>query len=144
MEISIIRIYFMKLSEENKQALLLQIRQIIYEATHFTNEKLKNKEEKSLSYFGLTDEENELIDKLKSNPLLQNTFEKILSRNLDDSFFSLLCIIDGVSEPLAEFGKKSDFLLIDKPDDFDDHYDFLHDEFYESYDIWEKINKLDI
>lgn len=133
----------MKLSEENKTALLLQIHQIIYESIKFTIEKFGNEEKNSLDYFVFTEEEEEeYINQYKSSTLLQNIIEKILTRNLDDSFFNLLSIIDGTSEPLEEFGKKSDVLLIDKPENFDEHYDFLHDEFYESYDLWENIQSL--
>jgi hypothetical protein len=134
----------MKLSEENKQALLLQIHQIIYDSIKFSIEKLRNEEKNSLDYFVFTDEEEKYINKHKNSPLLQNIIEKILTRNLDDSFFSFLSIIDGTSEPLKEFGKKADFLLIDKPDNFDEDYDFLHDEFYESYDVWDKINNINL
>ena len=93
----------------------------------------------SLDYFVLTDEEETYMSKIKESPILQKVVEKILTRILDDSFFNFLSIIDCTSEPLDKFGKKSDVLLIDMPDDFDEHYDFLHDEFFESYDKWEEI-----
>ncbi|MEW7279742.1 hypothetical protein ABW636_14205 [Aquimarina sp. 2201CG1-2-11] len=132
----------MKLSEENKHAILLEIHQIINDSIVFTIQKFDNKEKNSLDYFVLTDEEEQYISSLKNSKLLQNIIKKVLTRNLDDSFLRFLSIIDGTSEPKEEFGKKSDFILVDMPDDFDESYDFLHDEFFESYDLWEKINSL--
>jgi hypothetical protein len=129
----------MKLSQENKNALLFQMHQIIYECLDSTINKFKNQDKNSLDYFVLTDEEEVYINKIKESPILHKVLEKILTRSLDDSFFNFLSIIDGTSEPLDKFGKKSDVLLIDMPDEFDEHYDFLHDDFFESYDRWCKI-----
>lgn len=130
----------MKLSDENKKAILLQVHQTIYESIEFTLSKFKNSDKNSLEYFVLTDKEEDYINKIKESSILQGVIKKILIRNLDDSFFSFLNIIDGTSEPLGQFGKKSDVLLIDMPNNFDEHYDFLHDEFYEVYDLWEEIS----
>ncbi len=132
----------MKFSEENKNALLMHIHQSIHDTTKFVLQKFKASNNDSLDYFVLTDEEEKLISSIKNSELLHSILKKILTRSLDDTFLQVLSVIDGVSEPLSEFGKKSDFLLIDKPEDFDEHYDFLHDEFFETYDTWEKINSM--
>ncbi|MFC5047670.1 hypothetical protein ACFSTE_05950 [Aquimarina hainanensis] len=130
----------MKLSEENKNAFLLQIHQIIYQNIKFTLDKFESLDKNSLEHFALTEEEENFINTIKSSSLLQSILKKILINNLDNAFLDLLSIIDGVSEPLSEFGKKTDFLLVDMPEEFNEHYDFLHDEFFETYDTWEQMH----
>ncbi|AWW32641.1 hypothetical protein DN752_22210 [Echinicola strongylocentroti] len=53
--------------------------------------------------------------------------ERLLQLNARELFFDFFCIIDGVGDP--EDKDWSGVLLMDKPDDFDEHVEFLHDEF---------------
>ncbi len=131
----------MKLSKENRDALLFQIHQTIYDTINFSLKGFNDKNENSLEYYVLTDDEEKYINNIKSSPLLKSVIKKILTRSLDDAFFNVLGIIDGTSEPLEKFGKKSDYLLIDMPEDYNESYDFLHEMFFDLYDEWEKMNR---
>ncbi len=132
----------MKLSKENRNALLMHIHQTIYDTIDFALKKFVDEKENSLEYYVLTDEEEKFMNTIKNSPILQRVMQKVLTRSLDDSFLSVLGIIDGTSEPLEKFGKKSDFLLIDMPENFDESHDFLQYLYFESYDEWERINSL--
>lgn len=129
----------MKLSDENGYAFLLQIHQDIDETINFVSELFRSEKENSLEYYVLTDAEEEFVKEIKKSPLFQSIIKKVLTRSLDDSYLRTLGIIDGTSEPLGKFNKRSDFLLIDQPENFEESRFFLRELFFETYEIWEKM-----
>ena len=51
-------------------------------------------------------------------------------------FFSFFNVVDGTAEPDVNTAGWSEVLLVDKPEDFDEDVQFLHDEFYSTYWNW--------
>jgi len=133
----------MKLSEENKKTLLLSVHKAIEEyAGHTANHLFHNRTNKLINYppnGGLTEEEKEALGQLKENEVLKSALRKVIAGNTADVFFDFFNILDGTADP--ETGKWSEVLLIDKPEDFDDHQEFLHDSFYETYWDWKEKRK---
>jgi hypothetical protein len=88
------------------------------------------------------------LKSLAGNEILRNTLRKVLASNSATVIFELFNIIDGTGDPDPELGEWSEVMLIDRPDDFDDYYEFLHDNFYETYWNWRKMRnsnfKLDL
>ncbi len=127
----------MKLSEESKKVFLLEIHEIINRNVSFTLDKFKKGS--SLACFVLTDEEEEYIESNKSSPLLHSIIEKIITRNLDDAFFSLMGLLDGLTNPNPKFGEWNNVLLVDMPIDYDGDSTLLNEVFFSAFDEWKKI-----
>ena len=133
----------MELSEENKKTLLLSVHQAIEEnAEHTVNHLFHNRTYKLINYppnGGLTEEEKEALGQMKENEVLKSALRKVIASNTANVFFDFFNLLDGTADP--DTGKWSEVLLIDKPEDFDEHQEFLHDSFYETYWDWKEKRK---
>ena len=142
----------MNLSEENRKTLLTHLHQSIEEAANFAANDLNNGQTNQLISYppngGLTDKEKEALEQLKGNDVLRDALRKVFASNSASVLFELFNIIDGTGDPDPEIGEWSEVMLVDMPEDFDEHVEFLHDDFYETYWKWrEKRNanfKLDL
>ena len=96
----------------------------------------------------MTEAEIKSLEQLKNNDILRDALRKILADSSASVLFELFNIIDGTGDPDPETGEWSEVLLVDMPEDFDEHVEFLHDNFYETYWNWRKIRnanfKLDL
>ena len=133
----------MELSEENKKTLLLSVHKTIEEfAGHTANNLFHNRTNRLINYppnGGLTEAEKEALSQLKENEVLKSALRKVIASNTAEVFFDFFNILDGTADP--ETGKWSEVLLIDKPDDFDEYQEFLHDSFFETYRDWKEKRK---
>lgn len=113
----------MKLTEKNREILLEYINKRLIDISRSNAEEFVSKN-KRFKPFGI-DEEN-AIYAMKENPKgFLSLMEKVLWHSGHDLLFDLFCIIDGVGDPDDRDWKG--VLLIDLPDDFDNHVEFLHD-----------------
>lgn len=69
---------------------------------------------------------------------LKSALRKVFADQAAAVVFNLFSIIDGVSEPNPETNNWTEVLLIDKPVDYDEYAEFLHDDFYGTYWDWRK------
>ncbi len=139
--------HIIKRSEQNEKAFLYTIHQNIYESVEFALSDIKKeepillKENMFLEKYEITDQEEQFRNQIKDSPFFHSIIKKMLTETLNNAFFNLLCFIDGTGEPLEKYGKVADFLLIDRPDDYEKDQNFLHDLFHESFEEWERLNK---
>lgn len=115
----------MKLSEKNREILISHVHEKLEEyAKALTSEVLSNKSR--FQPFGKKEED--ALNSMKENPEgFSSLLQKILWHNGHDLFFDFFCILDGVDDP--EHKDWTDVLLIDKPKNYSEHVEFLHDEF---------------
>lgn len=130
----------MNLSEENRTTLLTQLHKTIEEtANSLANDLNEGRTEELIGYppnGGLTEAEKSSLERLKNDETLRDALRKILASNSASVLFELFNIIDGTSDPDPELGEWSEVLLVDQPEDFDEHVEFLHDNFFETYWNW--------
>jgi hypothetical protein len=142
----------MKLSEQNRTTLLTELHKSIEDSANMIANNINDGQTIDLINYppngGLTEEEMNSLKSLAGNEILRNTLRKVLASNSATVIFELFNIIDGTGDPDPELGEWSEVMLIDRPDDFDDYYEFLHDNFYETYWNWRKMRnsnfKLDL
>ena len=131
----------MKLSENNRHALLLAIHQSIEEqAVGSANDLLQGYTD-ALDYpsnGGFTAEEKEALKLLQNNGVLQSALRKALANCAAGVIFDLLNLIDGTSDP--EHGDWNGVSLMDKTEEVEEG-DFLHDDFFDIYWEWRKKRK---
>lgn len=71
--------------------------------------------------------EKKAMQSIKNNPEgFKSIIDRLFQLHSRDLFFDFFCIIDGVGDP--DDPEWTGVLLIDKPADFDEHVEFLHDE----------------
>lgn len=115
----------MRLSEKNRKILIEYIHQKLEEYSKSLVREILS-ENPRFKPFGKKEEE--ALNVMKENPSgFSSLLEKMLWHNGHDLFFDFFCILDGVGDP--EDKEWSDVLLIDKPKDFNEHVEFLHDKF---------------
>ncbi len=127
----------MQFSEENRQTLLVALHQVVEEqAVAHANELVRGRSQR-LDYpsnGGLSAEEAMAIQAIQGNTLLQSALRKILASCAAGAVFDFLNLIDGTSDP--EHGDWSGVMLVDRPEEIEEHWQFLHDAFYETYWDW--------
>jgi hypothetical protein len=132
----------MKLSEENRSTLFIYLHQLIEESANTTTNHIFHGRLNQLINYppngGLTENEIKAIEELKGNENLKLALRKLFASNTSDVFFDFLNVIDGTSNPGPGAGEWSEVILMDKPEDFDDDIELLHDHFYESYWDWKR------
>lgn len=137
----------MNISKESIKTLLVQLHKSIEDSANSTANQLNNGQVDWLINYppngGLTESEKSSLDILKNNTNLRNALRKVLASNSASVLFELFSIIDGVSDPDPNTGKWSEIMFVDKPDDFDEHRAFLHDQLYETYWDWRKKRQAD-
>jgi len=129
----------MLLSNDNKNALLLSLHKLIEEHANATATAIFQGKQISISYppnGGLTEAEEQALALLKGNDQVMAALRKLFANNTAEVFFSFFNMLDGTTVPGMETGSWSEVLLVDKPDDFDEDTQFLHDEFYNTYWDW--------
>jgi hypothetical protein len=137
----------MQLSEENKRTLLINLHKSIEEAASTTaNNVFHGRSNQLVNYppnGGLTENEIRAIEDLKGNEDLKSALRKLFASTASDVLFDFFNIIDGTSDPDPGTGQWSEVIIVDKPEDFDDDVEFLHDDFYGSYWDWKekRVNK---
>jgi hypothetical protein len=132
----------MQLSVHNQKTLMIHIHNSIQELSARTCDHIFRGETEELINYppngGLTKEEIASLEILKNNEPIKSALEKIVKANNADLLFALFNIIDGTADPDPGLGKWTEVLLIDRPENFNDHYEFLHDAFYETYWDWKE------
>ncbi len=135
----------MNLSESNRTTLLINLHKSIEEAASVTSNHLNNGRLNRLIGYppngGLTEDEMKSLDQLKDNDILRDALRKVIASNTAEVLFDLFNIIDGTGDPDPGTGKWSEVMLIDKPEDFDGDFEFLHDSFFETYWDWRNKRK---
>lgn len=129
----------MKLSEENRRILLINLHQIIAEYANTTADHLLHKKIDQLINYppngGLTDEEAGELAKLAGNEQLRSALSKILASNSAEVIFSLLNFIDGTTDPDIDADNWGGVMLVDLSED-NETTEMLHDEFFATYREW--------
>ncbi|MDN5211929.1 hypothetical protein QQ020_07695 [Fulvivirgaceae bacterium BMA12] len=137
----------MNLSEENRTTLLTHLHKSVEEAANIMANHLNNGRTNQLIDYppngGLTEEEKESLQQLKNNNTLTDALRKVFASNSASVLFELFNIIDGTGDPDPGTGDWSEITLVDMPEDFDQHVEFLHDNFYETYQNWRNKRKAD-
>jgi hypothetical protein len=135
----------MNLSEENRTTLLTHLHKSIEETANTMANQLNNGRTNQLINYppngGLTVEEEHSLEQLKSNDTLRDALRKVFASNSATVIFELFNIIDRTGDPDPGTGEWSEVMMIDMPKDFDEHVEFLHDHFYETYWNWRKKRK---
>lgn len=135
----------MKLSEENKRILLVNLHNLIAEYANTTANHIQNKRTDQLINYpsngGLTDEEKGEIEKLNGNEILKSALRKVLASNSADVIFSLLNIIDGTADPDFDSAIWGEVMLVDLSAE-NEVTGMLHDEFFSTYWEWREKTKV--
>lgn len=84
----------------------------------------------------LTESETLALDELVGKKELESALSKIFADQSSRILFDLFNIIDGTGDP--DEGEWSEIVLIDRPEDYTENHEFLHDEFYSSYLDWQE------
>jgi hypothetical protein len=132
----------MGLSTENRTTLLIHLHKSIEEAANTNANHIINGRLNQLINYppngGLTDDEIGALKKLKGDEYLKSALRKVLASTTADVFFDIFNIIDGTADPDPGTGEWTEVMLVDKPKDFDEHVEFLHDDLYGTYWDWKK------
>lgn len=127
----------MQLSEENRQTLLVALHQVVEEqAAAYANDLFKGRSQR-LDYppnGGLVAEEDAAIQNIQGNVLMQSALRKLFASCTAGVVFDFLNLIDGTSDP--EHGDWSGVMLVDRPEEAEEHWQFLHEAFLEAYWDW--------
>lgn len=86
----------------------------------------------------LTKKEVKALEELKGKEDLTSALRKILASATADVFFDIFNVIDGTADPDPDIGNWTEVMIVDKPEDLDEHADFLHDAFYDTYWDWKE------
>ena len=135
----------MKLSEENRKILLINLHDLIVEHANATANDIQHKRtSKIISYpsnGGLTEAEKKEVEKLNGNEILKSALRKILASNSADVIFSFLNIIDGTADPDIASANWGEVMLVDFSED-DETTEMLHDEFFSTYWDWKEKKRM--
>lgn len=114
----------MKLSDKNREIFIEYVHQKLEQyAKYHSEELLTEKRTKPLG-----EAEEKAVKAIEENPEgFKSYIEKTLWRCSQGVIFDLLCVIDGVADPTDPDWKG--VLLIDMPENFNQHVEFLHDDF---------------
>lgn len=115
----------MKLSEKNREILIEFLHQKLEEHSKYCSNNLFE-ENRIVQPFGKL-EEDALNKILENREVFKPYLERVLWQCSHGILFDLLCVIDGVADP--DDKEWTDVLLIDKPKGFNEHVEFLHDDF---------------
>lgn len=129
------------ISEQQKQALFLEIHRAIEEATILAVDQAVSGQVTNLAYppnGGLTEKEKSVLAKLSIDSNQKSALRKIIADAASFPIFRLMTLLDGVSDPEGYEGSWPGFLLQPK-DDSEDSDSFLHDELDSAYWIWRKL-----
>ena len=130
----------MEFSEENRTTLMIHLHQTIEQQTVNVTDDLLNGEYSKLAIYppngGLTAREIEALEILKGNEGMRSALRKILADNSAAVLFDLFNVIDGTGDPDPATGEWSEVVIIDRPDDYAENHEMLHDEFFSTYDEW--------
>jgi hypothetical protein len=133
----------MEFSEENRKTLMVHLHQTIERQAVSVTDNLLNGEYNRLAIYppdgGLTSSEIEALEVIKGNEGLRSTLRKILANNSAFVLFDLFNIIDGTGDPDAAIGEWSEVVIIDRPEDYIEDHEMLHDEFFSTYEDWKAI-----
>ncbi len=132
----------MKILEQNRQTLMVDLHRLIEEQTHRTIEKIFDHPLEDRSIYppdiSKTDEEKQALSSLQFSDELKGALEKTFKDNTATVLFRLLSIMDGTGLPAPESGPWSKVMLVDKPEDHTRPAVTLHDLFFESYWDWKE------
>ena len=135
----------MKLSEENRRILLVNLHDLIAEYADTTATHIQNKSISQLITYppngGLTDAEKSEIEKLDGNEVLKIALRKVLASNAADVIFGLLNLIDGTADPDVDAANWGEVRLVDFSAE-NEETEMLHDEFYSTYWDWREKKKM--
>jgi hypothetical protein len=135
----------LKLSEENRRILLVNIHNLIAEYANTTANDIQYKRTNQLINYpsngGLTEEEKTEIEKLNGNEKLKSALRKVLASNAADVIFSLLNIIDGTADPDIDSANWGEIMLVDFSEE-NEATEMLHDEFFSTYWDWKEKKKM--
>ena len=135
----------MNLSKENRKTLLTHLHKSIEETANSVANHINNGRTNQLIDYppngGLTSDEKQMLEQLKDNNVLRDALRKVLASNSAAVLFDLFNIIDGTGEPDPGAGEWSEVMLVDMPENFEEHIEFLHDDFYETNWNWREKRK---
>lgn len=133
----------MKLSESNKQILLVNLHETIDEYSRLNANHLQHNRLTNLVNYppngALTEQEQAEITKLAGNEILKSALQKILASNTADVFFNFFTLLDGTSDPLLAASDWEGVVLIDLPEEELEEEEMLHDDFYATYWDWKEF-----
>ncbi len=84
----------------------------------------------------LTESEALALNELIGKEELRSVLGKIFADHSSRILFDLFNIIDGTGDP--DEGEWSEVIIIDRPEDYTENHEFLHDEFYSTYLDWQE------
>lgn len=84
----------------------------------------------------LTLEEKEALQLIKGNEALSTALKKILADHSSSILFGLFNVIDGTGDPYPLIDEWTEVVIIDRPEDYVENHEMLHDEFYSTYHDW--------
>jgi len=135
----------LKLSEENRRILLVNLHNLIAQYANMTANHIQHERINQLINYpsngGLTGKEKSELKKLKGNEELKSALRKVLASNSADVIFSLLNIIDGTADPDIESATWSEVMLVDFSEE-NEMTEMLHDEFFSTYWDWKEKKKM--
>jgi hypothetical protein len=142
--LKLIKKFKMTLSDHNNKTLMLALHQKIEEHADYIAKKLHDSDLSDLLTYPpgseMTKDELLSLKALSNDKNIKSGIKKILADNAAGIIFELLNYIDGTSDPDKNLGKWSEVSFVDKSDDINPPHEMLHDNFFETYWDWEKIN----
>lgn len=137
----------MKLSEQNRMALLLSLhREIEEHAHHSANHLLHGRSNELIQYppnGGFTQAELDALSKLTGDETLRDALRKAFASNTAEVFFNFFNILDGTGDPGPGMGDWTEVKLVDFNEAMEEEGEMLHDHFFETYWLWRKKRKAD-
>jgi hypothetical protein len=126
--------------------LMLQINEDIHDSsTALVKKAIEDSSDKELLYppkpdGEFTQNDIEVIKKIKEIPGIQSVLEKIVSDASASVIFKLLNYLDRTGDPSPQFGEWAGVALVDMPDDdsYEGPVSMNHDVFYEAYWDWKE------
>jgi hypothetical protein len=129
-----------KLSNENVDLLLLEINKQINDYSQFNANSINNNEVSAELMYPpgtkLTQEELTELKKLRDNSTLSSALKKLFADSNANIAFSILSLIDGVSDPSKGTWKNDGITLVDWNENIEDPTEMLHDELLTKYWDW--------
>jgi hypothetical protein len=134
----------MQLSQENLNALMVDLHREIEMLSEKTATELLNGSMNDLTYPPtddrlLTVEEKEALELMKGNKALSSAIRKILADHSSSVLFGLFNVIDGTGDPYPLIDQWTEIVIIDRPEDYVENHEMLHDEFYSTYHNWKEL-----
>lgn len=137
----------MQLSQANLKALMISLHHDLELESKNVSTNLFNGSIDSLSYPPteesiLTPEEKEALQLVKGNKALSEALQKILANHSSSVLFGLFNVIDGTADPHPLIDQWTEVVVIDRPEDYVENHEMLHDEFYSTYHDWKYLESL--